>query len=148
MRYQCAVGWIAHDTVGVTLAFVFVALARDGWLTRPTALPALGYGLGTVLFPFLILQPALGLGVASPRSPNPWLARSRSLVTHRVFGVGLYVCALGLSYAMRPGKDRIPYFPVAPRPIPVRKSARYPFHTAGSECVPCPRVLSLIGIST
>lgn len=100
MRYECAVGWIAHYTIGVTLALVFVALVPAGWLTRPTALPALAYGLGTVLFPFLILQPALGLGVASSRSPNPWLARVKSLVTHTVFGAGLYVCALGLRYAM------------------------------------------------
>jgi hypothetical protein len=99
--FECAVGWIAHYTIGVTLALVFVVVVSGGWLTRPTLLPALLYGLGTVLFPFFILQPSLGLGVASSRTPKPAQARLKSLVTHTVFGVGLYVCALGVSYVLR-----------------------------------------------
>lgn len=98
---ECTVGSIAHYTIGVTLALVFVVLVSGGWLTRPTLLPALLYGLATVLFPFLILQPSLGLGVASSRTPNPARARLKSLVTHTVFGVGLYVSALGVSFAQR-----------------------------------------------
>ena len=98
---ECTVGSIAHYTIGVTLALVFVVLVSGGWLTRPTLLPALLYGLATVLFPFLILQPSFGLGVASSRTPNPARARLKSLVTHTVFGVGLYVSALGVSFAQR-----------------------------------------------
>jgi hypothetical protein len=97
--FECVVGWIAHYTIGVTLALVFVALVSTGWLTRPTLLPALLFGLSTVLFPFFILQPSLGLGVASSRTPKPARARLKSLVTHTVFGVGLYVCALGVHFA-------------------------------------------------
>ena len=66
-------------------------------------LPALLYGLGTVVFPFFIMQPSLGLGVASSRTPNPTHARLKSLVTHSVFGVGLYLGALALSYLPRAG---------------------------------------------
>jgi hypothetical protein len=84
-----------------SLALVFVVLVPGGWLTRPTLLPALLYGPGTVLFPLFILQPSLGLGVASSRTPNPARARLKSLVTHTVFGVGLYVSALGVSCALR-----------------------------------------------
>ncbi|MBA3260744.1 MAG: DUF2938 family protein [Gemmatimonadales bacterium] len=42
-----------------------------------------------------------GLGIAASRTPNPTQARLKSLVTHTVFGVGLYVCALGVSYLLR-----------------------------------------------
>jgi len=99
--FECTVGWIAHYTIGVSLALVFVALVSAGWLTRPTLLPALLYGLATVLFPFLLLQPSLGLGVASSRTPHPVQARLKSLVTHTVFGVGLYLCAVGAAFVMR-----------------------------------------------
>ena len=99
--FECTVGWIAHYTIGVSLALVFVALVSAGWLTRPTLLPALLYGLATVLFPFLLLQPSLGLGVASSRTPHPAQARLKSLVTHTVFGVGLYLCAVGAAFVMR-----------------------------------------------
>jgi uncharacterized membrane protein YagU involved in acid resistance len=98
---ECAVGWIAHYTIGVVFALVFVELTSGDWLARPTVLPALLYGLGTVVFPFFIMQPSLGLGVAASRTPNPTQARLKSLATHMVFGVGLYVCALGVSYVLR-----------------------------------------------
>ena len=98
---ECAVGWIAHYTIGVVFALVFVVLASGAWLARPTLPPALLYGIGTVVFPFFIMQPSLGLGIAASRTPKPMQARLKSLVTHTVFGVGLYLCALGVSYALR-----------------------------------------------
>jgi DUF2938 family protein len=99
--HECMVGWIAHYTIGVGLALGFVGLTSSDWLARPTVLPALLYGIATVVFPFFILQPSLGLGMAASRTPNPAQARLKSLVTHAVFGVGLYVCALGVSYVLR-----------------------------------------------
>jgi Protein of unknown function (DUF2938) len=61
----------------------------------------LSFGIGTVVFPFFVLQPSLGLGIASSRTPNPTQARLKSLATHAVFGFGLYGCALGASYVLR-----------------------------------------------
>ncbi len=98
---ECTAGWIAHYTIGVVFALVFVVLTSGDWLARPTALPALLYGIGTVVFPFFIMQPSFGLGMAASRTPNPTQARLKSLVTHLVFGFGLYLCALGLSYLLR-----------------------------------------------
>jgi hypothetical protein len=99
--FECAVGRIAHYTIGVVLALVFVALTSGDWLARPTLLPALLYGIGTVVFPFFIMQPSFGLGIAASRTPKPSQARLKSLVTHSVFGVGMYVCALGVGYVLR-----------------------------------------------
>jgi hypothetical protein len=98
--FECTVGRIAHYTIGVVFALVLVVLASGDWLARPTLLPALLYGIGTVLFPFFIMQPSFGLGIAASRTPKPTQARLKSLVTHTVFGVGLYVCALGVSYVL------------------------------------------------
>ena len=98
--FECTVGWISHYTIGVAFALVFVVLASGDWLARPTLLPALLYGMGTVVFPFFILQPSFGLGIAASRTPKPTPARLKSLMTHTVFGFGLYVCALGVSYVL------------------------------------------------
>lgn len=101
---ECTVGWIAHYSIGLGLALGFVLLTSgDEWLLRPTLLPALLYGVGTVVFPFFLLQPSLGLGVASSRTPDPTRARLKSLATHSVFGIGLYLSALGVSHLLGPG---------------------------------------------
>jgi len=81
-------------------ALALVALVSGGWLAHPTLLPALLFGVGTVLVPFLLMQPAFGLGIAASRAPNPTQARLRSLMAHTAFGVGLYVSAVGLSYVL------------------------------------------------
>jgi hypothetical protein len=93
---ECATGWIAHYTIGIGLAVVFVTMASAGWLAQPRIAPALLFGLVTVVFPFFILQPSLGLGVASSRAPNPAQARLKSIMTHAVFGAGLYLSALAI----------------------------------------------------
>jgi DUF2938 family protein len=98
---ECTVGWIAHYTIGIVFALVLVVFTSGAWLARPAVLPALLYGAGTVVFPFFIMQPSLGLGIAASRTPNPTQARLKSLATHVVFGVGLYGCALGMSYLLR-----------------------------------------------
>lgn len=92
--YECPLGWLAHYSIGAGLAIAFVLLASEGWLERPTLLPALAFGVVTTLVPFLIMQPSLGLGVASSKTPRPAQARVKSLMTHTVFGIGLYLSAL------------------------------------------------------
>ena len=96
--HECAVGWVAHYTIGVSMASGFVMIAPGNWLARPAPVPALLYGLITVVFPYFIMQPSFGFGIAGSRTPNPWRTRLKSLATHLVFGGGLYLCALGLRY--------------------------------------------------
>ena len=95
--HECAIGRVAHYTIGVTLAVGFVALVSGEWLVRPTLLPALLYGILTIVFPFFVMQPSFGLGIAASRTPNPAQARLKSLMTHTIFGIGLYVSALGVN---------------------------------------------------
>lgn len=99
--FECTVGWVAHYTIGVIFAIVFVILTSGDWFAKPTLAPALLYGIGTVVFPFFIMQPSFGLGIAASRTPKPMRSRLKSLVTHTVFGVGLYVCAIGLGFVQR-----------------------------------------------
>lgn len=95
---ECALGWAAHFLTGVTFSLMLVILTSGSWLEHPSLLPALLVGVGTVVIPYFIVQPALGLGIASAKTPNPTQARLKSLMTHTVFGVGLYLSAIPWSY--------------------------------------------------
>jgi len=100
-RAECTVGWIAHYVTGAVYALALVAMAPDGWLARPTLLPALLFGVGSVLVPYFVMQPAFGLGIAASKAPQPLPARLRSLMAHTAFGVGLYVAAVAASAVSR-----------------------------------------------
>jgi hypothetical protein len=91
VRGELALGWLTHYATGVVFAGLLVAVAGRDWLGRPTPAPALAFGLFTVAAPFLVMQPALGLGIAASRTARPATARLRSLATHLVFGVGLFL---------------------------------------------------------
>lgn len=91
---ECAVGWIAHYMIGIMFAIAFVALVGNNWLQHPAPIPALAFGVVTVLMPFFIMQPAFGLGLAASKSPNSTQARLRSLMNHIAFGIGIYLFAL------------------------------------------------------
>jgi hypothetical protein len=101
MPLECMVGWIAHYTIGAGLAVGFLVVVSREWLLQPALLPAVLWGVGTVMFPLFVMQPALGLGVAASKTPNPTQARVKSLASHTVFGIGLYSCANALNYLLR-----------------------------------------------
>jgi hypothetical protein len=88
---ECTIGWLAHYTIGVTFAIVFVAVAGPDWLQHPTLIPAIVFGVVTVLAPLFIMQPALGFGFAASKTSHPAQARLRSLLNHAAFGIGLYL---------------------------------------------------------
>lgn len=91
-----ALGWLVHYLTGIVFALAFVMLAGESWLNRPTLAPALLFGLVTVAMPFLLMQPAFGLGIAAAKTAAPARARLHSLLTHAVFGLGLYLGAQAL----------------------------------------------------
>lgn len=86
-------GWAAHYIIGVSFAGLLVLAAGAEWARSPTIFPALITGIVSVLAPLFILQPAMGAGFASVRTPTPLLNNLRSLANHTVFGVGLYLAA-------------------------------------------------------
>jgi hypothetical protein len=87
------IGWTAHYAIGVLFAALLLAACGEDWARAPTPGPALMTGILTMAAPFFIMQPGMGLGVAASKTPNPNVARLRSLVTHIVFGTGLYASA-------------------------------------------------------
>lgn len=93
VRGELLLGWIAHYSIGISFAALLLAIVGLRWARSPTLVPALLVGLVTVLAPLLILQPALGAGIASWKTATPVFNSVKSLVTHTVFGVGLYLAA-------------------------------------------------------
>jgi hypothetical protein len=93
-----AIGWTAHYLIGIAFAAILPGIWGMAWLHHPTIGPALTVGIGTVAAPFLLMQPGMGAGIAARRTPDPAAARVRSLVTHAVFGVGLYLAGSALRF--------------------------------------------------
>jgi hypothetical protein len=94
VRGELAIGWFAHYSIGVTFAALLLSIFGAKWARSPSLLPALAIGIATVAAPLLVLQPALGAGVASSKTSAPVLNCMKSVVTHTVYGCGLYLAAL------------------------------------------------------
>jgi hypothetical protein len=92
------IGWTAHYLTGIVFAVVLILIAGPAWLHHPTLGPALLVGVGTVVAPFFLMQPGMGAGIASSRTPRPAVARLHSLITHTVFGLGLYIAGWGVRF--------------------------------------------------
>lgn len=90
VRGEFFIGWIAHYLIGIAFAAVLVGIVGKSWIHNPTIGPALAVGVGTVTAPFLLMQPGMGYGIASSRTPKPYSSRLHSFINHAVFGLGLY----------------------------------------------------------
>ena len=90
VRGEHLMGWTAHYLIGIAFAGVLLAIWGLEWARHPTLGPALIVGIASVAAPFLLMQPGMGAGIAASRTPRPAAARLHSLVTHGIFGLGLY----------------------------------------------------------
>lgn len=97
-----AIGWAAHTLTGMAFAALLPAIWGVAWLHDPTPGPALLVGVATVAAPFLLMQPGMGAGIAASRTPRPAAARLQSVITHAVFGLGLYAAGRAASFWYTP----------------------------------------------
>lgn len=97
-KHEVLLGWVAHYLIGITFAALLVLIMGQNWLENPTLLPALFIGVITIVAPFFIMQPAFGFGIAASKTPEPTKTRLKSLLTHSIYGIGLYVAACFINY--------------------------------------------------
>lgn len=97
VRGETLLGWGAHYAIGLTFSAVLLGAFGLKWARSPSLGPALLVGLVTVVAPLFVLQPALGAGIASSKTAAPLFGSLKSVMTHTVFGVGLYLAALATS---------------------------------------------------
>jgi hypothetical protein len=95
--YEKLIGWIAHYAIGITFVFLLVLIYEKEWIENPTLKPALLIGLITIIAPFFLMQPSFGTGIARSKLPAQNIARIKSLITHCIYGFGIYLSALGLN---------------------------------------------------
>lgn len=89
---ESAIGWAFHYGVGVIYAAIFIYAGLA--LGRPTGLAgALAFALVTLAAPWLVLKPALGLGMFGHRAARPWRDLALTATTHLAFGFGLFAGA-------------------------------------------------------
>jgi hypothetical protein len=93
-EHELALGWIGHYAVGILYGILLVQIAGPGWLSQPTFLAAWIWAVVTVGAGWFLLQPGLGIGWAASKTPNPAKVRFLNIVSHTVFGFGLYATAL------------------------------------------------------
>lgn len=91
---ELALGWLTHYAVGIAFAGLLVSLHGVAWVQAPSVLPALVVGMGTVVVPLFVMQPAMGMGFAAFRTATPLKNCMRSITNHTVFGLGLYLAAV------------------------------------------------------
>ncbi len=96
------VGWTAHYVIGIAFAAVLIGFWGRAWIQTPRVVPALIVGIASVAAPFFLMQPGMGAGIAASRTPRPSTARLQSLITHAVFGLGLYGAGLVASLFYKP----------------------------------------------
>jgi hypothetical protein len=104
VRGERLLGWGAHYAIGISFAALSISVFGLEWARAPSLLPALATGIGTVVAPLLILQPALGAGIASSKTPTPLFNCLKSVVTHTVFGFGLYLAARAAAAILPAGR--------------------------------------------
>jgi hypothetical protein len=91
---ELALGWGTHYAIGIGFASLLVMLAGTDWAANPTLLPAVLVGMGTVVAPLLVMQPAMGAGFFASKTPTPLKNCLRSLANHCVFGLGMFLAAI------------------------------------------------------
>lgn len=101
VAHETRLGWLTHYTVGIAFAGLPVGLAGRAWLNAPSPGVALLTGIATVVFPLLVMQPAMGLGFAAAKTPAPLRNCLRSLANHGVFGLGLFLSASVVAWISR-----------------------------------------------
>lgn len=95
-------GWATHYAVGIAFALGLVVFFGNDWVIDPSLAPAMTVGVGTVAFPFLVMQPAMGSGLAASKTDAPLENRIRSIANHAVFGLGLFLSASFLARVCQP----------------------------------------------
>ncbi len=90
VRYENGLGWAFHYLIGIVYAAFYVVMVVWGFEGKASLMTAWLFGLITILSPWFILQPALGLGICAIRAPKPNMVRLQNFVIHSIFGVALY----------------------------------------------------------
>jgi hypothetical protein len=96
VHYELLIALLGHYAIGTALATLFVwGTGAAGW-TRSLGI-ALAFGLSTSVLPWLLMFPAMGYGFFGLHGPEGTRLFTGSLVTHALFGLGLWTATRAVS---------------------------------------------------
>jgi len=94
IKYENTLGWLFHYFIGFLYAGFYVALVTLYQADEPSVLFAWLFGLVTILSPWFIMQPSLGMGICASKAPKPNMVRLQNFIIHSIFGLALYYARL------------------------------------------------------
>ena len=94
IKNEHAIGWLLHYVIGFIFAYFYIFIAAEH---KPSLTSAVVFGWLTVVFPWFVLQPGLGLGMFARFAAKPNVVRLINLSIHTVFGASLYFGGIFLS---------------------------------------------------
>lgn len=90
VKYEDFTGWLFHYLIGIIYALLYIGFMALVMNQEPSLISALLFGIVTLLSPWLIMQPCLGMGICASKATTPNKVRLQNLCIHSLFGVALY----------------------------------------------------------
>ncbi len=90
---EAVIGWVMHYLIGLGYGLVYLGVVVMLPGGTPTLLNGFVFGLLSVVVPWFLMQPALGVGVMGSKAPNPAVPRYGALAAHILYGVALWAGA-------------------------------------------------------
>ena len=90
IKNELFMGWVFHYLIGMTYAAIYVVYVFLVLDRAPTLVSAVVFGLITILSPWFLMQPRLGLGICAAKATQPNMVRLQNFIIHSIFGVALY----------------------------------------------------------
>jgi len=79
-----------HYFIWILYAGFYVALVTLYQAGEPSQLSAWLFDLATILSPWFIMQPSLGIGICASKAPKLNMLRLQNFVILSIFGLALY----------------------------------------------------------
>ena len=97
ISHEMAIAAPMQYAIGYTLGIVYLLVISVLGLSRRGLIKAIGFGLCMNLLPWLLMFPAIGYGWFGTHGPPGTRLFLSSVVTHCIYGIGLWLAASILS---------------------------------------------------
>ena len=94
LKYQNAIGWLTHYSVGFIYAIAFELIVLHGLKYKASLLKTLIFAWVLMVFPLCVLSPLFGKGFFYMHSASPLHNILYTISCHTMFGVGLWLGTL------------------------------------------------------
>jgi len=94
LKYQNAIGWMTHYSVGFVYAGAYELIVLHGLRYRADLFKAIVFSWALMVFPLCVLSPLFGNGFFYMDASSPLYNVLYTISCHTLFGVGLWLGSL------------------------------------------------------